>query len=307
MPFLVNPVLTGIASAVKISGAVIDSPIAKAKVIVGKSEFSYRKFNEGDIMRDHSANTLRVGGTYAKVIDFGGTDATASTKRQSLDVFVDNDKDELYASPQAHKEAKTRLLAQSFKLTREKRLAAVLLANATYISAHRVALTGTAKWSDFTNSDPFTDIDTAVDAITLKTGFAPNFMIVGRSVATKLKNHPKYLARFQNWKDTVTGSGLVSQIAGLEVVDAHAVVNTASEGAANAISAVYDNVVIIMYVNTQSADLEAPSLFYVVQKQDERVREMIDERADGTYIEDDVNETFLPICDSAGFIYSTVI
>lgn len=307
MPFLVNPVLTGIASAVKVSGAVIDSPIARAKIKVGKSEFTYRKYNEGDIMRDHSDKTLRVGGTYAKVIDFGGVEATSSTKRHSLDVFVDHDKDELYDTPQAHKESKTRLLAQSFKLTREKRMAAVLLATSTYISAHRIALTGTAKWSDFANSDPFTDIDTAIDAITLKTGFAPNFVVIGRSVATKLKNHPKYLARFQNWKDTVTGSGLVSQIAGLEVVDAHAVVNTANEGAANAISAVYDNVVIIMYVNTQSADLEAPSLFYVVQKEDERVREMMDERADGTYVEEDVNETILPICDSAGFIYSTVI
>jgi len=187
MPFLVNPVLTGIASAVKISGAVIDSPIAKAKIKVVKSEFSYRKFNEGDIMRDHSDKTLRVGGTYAKVVDFGGTDATASTKRQSLDVFIDHDKDELYASPQAHKESKTRLLAQSFKLTREKRLAAVLLANSTYISAHRVALTSTDKWSDYTNSDPFGDIDTAVDAITLKTGFAPNFIVFGRSVSTALK------------------------------------------------------------------------------------------------------------------------
>jgi hypothetical protein len=307
MPFLVNPVLTGIASAVKVDGAVIDSPIAKAKIKVAKSEFSYRKFNEGDIMRDHSDKTLRVGGTYAKVIDFGGADATSSTRRHSLDVFVDHDKDELYESPQAHKETKTRLLAQSFKLTREKRLASVLLATSTYIAAHRVALTGTQKWSDFTNSDPFTDIDTAIDAITLKTGFAPTHMVIGRSVATKLKNHPKYLARFQNWKDTVTKSGLVSQIAGLEVIDAHAVVNTANEGAANAISAVYDNVVIIMYVNTQSADLEAPSLFYIVQKEDERVREMMDERADGTYVEEDVNETVLPICDSAGFIYTTVI
>lgn len=307
MPFLVNPVLTGIASAVKVDGAVIDSPLSKAKIKVGKSEFTYRKYNEGDIMRDHSDKTLRVGGTYAKVIDFGGVESTASTKRHSLDVFVDEDKDELYDSPQAHKESKTRLLAQSFKLTREKRMAAVLLATSTYISAHRVALTGTDKWSDYTNSDPFGDIDDAIDAITLKTGFAPNFMIIGRSVATKLKNHPKYIDRFKGWKDTVTGSGLVSQIAGLEVVDAHAVVNTANEGAANAISAVYDNVVIIAYVNTQSADLEAPSLFYIVQKEDERVREMLDERAGGTYVEEDINETVLPICDSAGFIYTTVI
>lgn len=307
MPFLVNPVLTGIASAVKVSGAVIDSPIAKARIKVAKSEFTYRKYNEGDIMRDHSDKTLRVGGTYAKVVDFGGVESTSSTRRHSLDVFVDHDKDEMYESPQAHKESKTRLLAQSFKLTREKRMAAVLLATSTYIAAHRVALTSTDKWSDYVNSDPFGDIDDAIDAITLKTGFAPNFMVIGRSVATKFKNHPKYLARFTNWKDTVTGSGLVSQIAGLEVIDAHAVVNTANEGAANAISAVYDNVVIIMYVNTQSADLEAPSLFYVVQKEDERVREMMDERADGTYIEEDVNETVLPICDSAGFIYSTVV
>lgn len=307
MPFLVNPVLTGISAGVKVAGAVIDSPILRASVQVPKSEFSYREFNEGDIMRDHSDKTRRKGGTYAKVIDFGGTDATSKTERHSLDVFADYEESEKYTSLDAMKESKTRLLAQSFKLTREKRLASVLLANSTYIAAHRVALTGTAKWSDYVNSDPFGDIDDAIDAVTLKTGYAPNFMIIGRSVATALKNHPKYLARFQNWKDTVTGSGLVSQIAGLEVVDAHAVVNTANEGSANAISAVYDNVVIIAYINTNAADLEAPSLFYRVYKYDNRVREMEDERADGSFIEEDVHETFLPICDSAGFIYSTVI
>lgn len=110
MPFAVNPVLTGIASAVKIAGTVIDSPIMKAKITVGKSEFTYRKFNSGDIFRDHSDKTARVGGTYAKVIDFGGTESTSSTKRHSLDVFVDHEKDEQYVSPQAHKEIKTRLL-----------------------------------------------------------------------------------------------------------------------------------------------------------------------------------------------------
>lgn len=306
MPFAVNPVLTGIASAVKIAGTVIDSPIMKAKITVGKSEFTYRKFNSGDIFRDHSDKTARVGGTYAKVIDFGGTESTSSTKRHSLDVFVDHEKDEQYVSPQAHKEIKTRLLAQSFKLTREKRLAAVLLANSTYLAAHRVALTSTAKWSDAA-SDPFKNIDDAIDAITAKTGIRPNFLILGRKPGTTLKNHAKYLARFQNWKDTVTDTGLVPKIAGLEVVDAYAALNTANEGATDATAAIYDNVVIIAYINTDAANLEAPSLFVTVEKGTERVREMEDERADGTYIEDDINETFLPICDTAGFIYSTVV
>ena len=53
-------------------------------------------------------------------------------------------------------------------------------------------LAGTDQWSDFVNSDPRDDVDTAKEAILGVTGFASNTMVVGWQVWRQLKNHPDF-------------------------------------------------------------------------------------------------------------------
>lgn len=52
-------------------------------------------------------------------------------------------------------------------------------------------------WSDYTASDPITDIETGKRTILATTGFLPNTLTVGYDVWIKLKNHPDLVDRIK--------------------------------------------------------------------------------------------------------------
>ena len=58
-------------------------------------------------------------------------------------------------------------------------------------------LSGTDQWSDFVNSDPRDDVETAKEAILGVTGFASNTMVVGWQVWRQLKNPPDVRAQIK--------------------------------------------------------------------------------------------------------------
>jgi hypothetical protein len=62
---------------------------------------------------------------------------------------------------------------------------------ANYGASNKVTLSGTSQWSDYTNSDPIGDVDTAIEAIRATTGMRPNIMVIGPKVWKILKRHPK--------------------------------------------------------------------------------------------------------------------
>lgn len=100
---------------------------------------------------------------------------------------------------------KTKLLSQSQKLKRlqnnlglemEIKQATLGTTLANFASTHRVTLSGTSLFSDYTNSDPIGVVETAKDAISLSTGCLPNEVTIHMSYAVWkiLKHHTKLLA-----------------------------------------------------------------------------------------------------------------
>lgn len=61
--------------------------------------------------------------------------------------------------------------------------------NSTYSTNNYAELSGTSKWSDTTNSDPLSDIQTGIDAVEAKTGVTPEIMIVSKQTMTYLRNN----------------------------------------------------------------------------------------------------------------------
>jgi hypothetical protein len=59
-----------------------------------------------------------------------------------------------------------------------------------YNASNQVTLTGTDKWSDQTNSNPLTDIQTGKDAIRSAIGNEPNTAVMGYETYKDLKYHP---------------------------------------------------------------------------------------------------------------------
>lgn len=56
-------------------------------------------------------------------------------------------------------------------------------------------LTGANAWSDFANSDPIGNIETAQNAIQSTTGLDPNLAVIGRKAWQKIRRHPDIVQR----------------------------------------------------------------------------------------------------------------
>lgn len=78
-------------------------------------------------------------------------------------------------------------------MIKEKELADAM-AN-TSIVTQNVTLSGTDQWNDYTNSDPFDDIKTAMETVRTGSGKMPNTMIMSYGVMMTLIIHPDTIGR----------------------------------------------------------------------------------------------------------------
>ena len=90
----------------------------------------------------------------------------------------------------------TETLADKLLLRKEKLFAAAVTDTAQV--TQNVTLSGTAQWSDFTNSTPTENIQTGQETIAQNAGVRANTLILGFPVFSKLRNNPKVVERVQN-------------------------------------------------------------------------------------------------------------
>jgi len=123
-----------------------------------------------------------------------------------------------------------------------------------------------SSWTDLTNSDPYSDINTQIDNIEDGTGYRPNRMVIGGEAF-------RYLARNNNIIDktketaltgasTNTTAGRIADLFELDQITvARSYFNTAQEGQALALSRVFDPHVLLYYA-PERPSIETPSLMY---------------------------------------------
>lgn len=114
------------------------------------------------------------------------------------------------------------------------------------------SLTGTNVWTDYTNSDPVGNFETAINAIQATTGLEPNTAIIPRRVWQVLRRHPDIVQRvFPGGAGGGTAS--LEQFGALIGVDriliARTIKNTANEGAADAFTPVWSSNVYVLRVD----------------------------------------------------------
>lgn len=86
---------------------------------------------------------------------------------------------------------------------------------ANYANGNKVALSGTAQWSD-PSSDPVQAIADAREAVRGKVGVRPNVAVIPAAVMAKLANHPKIVERYKyTGRDSVTAE-MLAALLGLE-------------------------------------------------------------------------------------------
>lgn len=112
-----------------------------------------------------------------------------------------------------------------------------------------VALTGTAKWSNFVASNPLADVSSGRSFIRSITGITPNTAVLDYDTAEILRRHPAILDLY---KYTQGGVATLENLrSALEVETLHiakGIYNSAKEGATGVMANVWGNMCLLAYV-----------------------------------------------------------
>ena len=224
-PFPITPELTAIAIAYKNTSLIADNVLPR--VPVGRQSFKHRLFALGDAF---TLPYTKVGRTSApNRVEFGFTEVTSSTSDYALDDAIPQ-ADIENAPPGYNPLGRgVEMITSLIQLDREVRTANLVFNTNSYGASNKQTLSGTSQFSDFANSDPLGIILAALDGCVMR----PNIGVIGQSVWTKLRQHPKVVkAVLGNAGD----SGVVSREAVAQLLELEALyigsgfVNTAKKG-----------------------------------------------------------------------------
>lgn len=227
-PFPVRPDLLAVAVGYRNESAIADSVLPR--VPVGTKKFRYLSYPKGEMFTVPETLVGRKG--IPNEVDFSATEATDECQDHALDDYVPLDDIDQARTQEGLPDPEKRAtvgINELISVKREKRVADLVFAQATYAAANRTILAGGTQWSDFVNSNPIDAILAAFDALLMR----PTIGVFGQATWTKLRQHPKICkAVFGNNTD----AGIVTrrQVAELfelrDVVVGAGWLNTAKKG-----------------------------------------------------------------------------
>ena len=118
------------------------------------------------------------------------------------------------------------------------------------------------KWSDYTSSDPLTDIEDGKSTILSTTGQEANTLVLGYNVFRNLKNHPELVDRIKYTSSNVITADMMARMFEVDrVLVAKAVKATNAEGATEAYDFAYGDDALLCHV-APTPGLMTPSAGY---------------------------------------------
>ena len=194
-------------------------------------------------------NAYRVDGTKSNEVHLKVGQATYFCLGYALsDILTDNVRKQ--ADPAINPEADTaEFITDLMLLQLEDKVATAMTTAANYANSNYTTLSGTTQWSDYSNSNPLTNIKTAKAKIRSLIGREANTIILAGDVAETLSLHPdiKDLRKYTD-PNLLTSAGLPPKILGLSVLEGKATKNTAYENITESMSYVWGNEAIILYL-----------------------------------------------------------
>ncbi len=235
-------------------------------VPVDKQADSYYKYNKNDWMRDEAKR--RAPGTESAGSGYGLSTATYNCEtwafhkdvpwaiRANADKVLDMDRDATTFVTQRLLIRRERLFADNYVKTG--------VWGKDYTGVASNPSTGQfIQWSDYTNSDPITDVKNARMHIKGTTGFKPNTLLLGEEVFETLKNHPDILDRYKYTQSGVITADLIAKVLEVDrIVVGSAIYATNAEGATEAYSFIHGKVALLTY-SAPAPSLLAPSAGYI--------------------------------------------
>lgn len=274
--YTVDPLLTQIAKDYTNNAFIADRVAPRVNV---ESDYGYYYVYRQEAKR--LEDDLRTGLARANRVDYSMSLASfGPLLERSLEQGVTRKEKRVMGEEKALRRA-TENVTGKIMLRHEKAVADILQ-NASIIT-QTVTLSSTDKWSDNTGSstaDPIDDVDTAFQTIMAK-GIAGRKVLVMGHDAYATARRSKHLIGLLSTASLRTPLSLEQMKTVFEVdeiIVGEAMINTAKEGQADALSYVWeDNVIAMIVADSDEPDLTTVNPMYTLQVEGERVVDRWDE------------------------------
>lgn len=277
----VDPMLTNVAIAYSNDAYIAEQVFPSFNV--AKQSGKHFIYDQG---RFRLNKTLRAGGSPSNEVTLSLTTGTAYlADDHSQKMFVTDEDVSNAITPTDPYQDATEFLMDQQMVAKEYELAAMLADTA--VLTQNTTLSGTSQWSDYNNSDPIANIETAKQTIHAAIHVTPNLLILGKQVWDKLKNHPAFMERVKYSALGVMTEQLLAEIVGVEkVVIGGAAYTNSVEGQTETTTYIWGKHAILAYVNPRIAPkLMTLGLTYTWKTLIvERLRGSSEEDRKGTYV-----------------------
>lgn len=260
----VDPLLSQVSVAFRNMDYIADqvAPVIPSALDGGK----YAVYNQADWFRNEAGK--RAAGTRAKRGEYGITFDSylceeSAFAREVPDEIRRNAMDPIRPDVDA-----TEYATDKVTLLKEIRVATKMTTTTNWATGNNVTLTGTDQWNDYANSDPISNVESAIDTMHSKTGFRPNVMILPFLPWKKLKHHPDILDRIKYSQRGMVTVDLLGELFEIpKILRADAIYTASNEGVAagsETYSYIWGKDVVLLYVEP-SPGIMKPTAMYQFQ------------------------------------------
>ena len=158
----------------------------------------------------------------------------------------------------------TNVVTEGLKLKKEKQCADLVQEVNNFPTGHKITLSGTSKFSDYTNSDPIGVIEDAKDTIACKIAQDPNTMVIGLDSWKKLKRHPQIQGLISNNMNKIISLEFLKEI--FEVQNIVIGKSVFVDEAGNFVRVWQDNIVLAYVPQLSSRTEYDPAFDYTIKK-----------------------------------------
>lgn len=209
----VDPVLTNLSIGYKNDRFLWDKLAPQTEVALQSGTFFI--YSREFWMRQHLGAERAENGTYTRV-GYGVSTDTYETIERGFEKLTDDPTKKASQTPDSLETKDVEFLTNLMELELEKKVAATCFVTSVWGTS--TTLTGGDQWSDFDDSDPIANADTAIRTIKRNTGTRPNICFMGLTVWEKLKEHPLVLDKYKHTQTGIMTEQLVAPVLGVEEI-----------------------------------------------------------------------------------------
>jgi len=302
----IHPVLTNLAIAYPQSGLVANKICPPVDVGDEKEDGTYFLFDKSNLQGGQ--DDIRALGARASSFDWKLDTDSYHAEEHTLEKPIDWREFKKFKKYLDLGRTTQEILLELLLLNYEVRVGNAFCTEAPYTAiSHLLSLSGTTCWSDFLNSDPEANVETAREAVALHAA-EPNAISVPVNVWRTIRRHPAVRSLMKEPDSRqMTEDGFPTRLWGLQAFFPGARRNTVMPGGAESISRVWSDYVWIGVINPRPA-IKVMSFAYTLKAAGMKVETYEDKpkKSDVVRIQHQISDEKI-VCQAAGYLIKNVL